>query len=129
MAEKTEKIKLVQGDSRPQIKVVLLDETTGSAINAAGATPRLKFRALGGTQVLFTLMGILLPGLELGPGVIDMTSPYDQPGAGGRTAFMFGAGDLNLPAGPYQGEIEVTFQDGTVQTVFEILKFSLREQF
>ena len=32
-------------------------------------------------------------------------------------------------AGDYEGEIEITFQDGQIQTVYDLLKFKLREEF
>mgnify|MGYP003345708111 CR=1 FL=1 len=32
-------------------------------------------------------------------------------------------------AGDYEGEIEITFSDATVQTVYDVLKFKLREDF
>jgi len=32
-------------------------------------------------------------------------------------------------AGDYEGEIQITFADTTVQTVYDLLKFKLREDF
>jgi hypothetical protein len=32
-------------------------------------------------------------------------------------------------AGDYEGEIQITFSDGTIQTVYDLLKFKLREDF
>jgi hypothetical protein len=32
-------------------------------------------------------------------------------------------------AGDYEGEIQITFVDGTIQTVYDLLKFKLREDF
>ena len=85
-----QKIKLVQGDSRPQIKCVITDETTGTVVNLAGATVRLKFKAVGGAGVLFTLVGILLAGLEQEGADLSVAPPYDVAGIGGRVAFQFG---------------------------------------
>lgn len=42
-----EKIKLVQGDTRPQVRLTLTDENTGDVIDLTGATVTLHFRALG----------------------------------------------------------------------------------
>lgn len=124
-----QKIKLVQGDSRPQIKCVIMDETTGTVVNLAGATVRLKFKAVGGAGVLFTLVGILLAGLEQEGADLSVAPPYDVAGIGGRVAFQFGLTDLNVVPGAYLGEVEVTFEDSTVQTVFSLLRFEVREQF
>lgn len=122
-------IKLVQGDTRPQLKFVITDENTGVAQDLTGTTPRLKFRAVGTDDVLFTRVGILLTGLELESGGLDTTAPYDVPGAGGRISFGFTVGDLDVPAGMYEAEIEITFSDDSIQTVFKVQKFTLREDF
>lgn len=125
----TDKIKLVQGDTRPQIKVAVKDDATGTALDVSGATVRLLFRAVGASALQATLVGTLVTGLEQADGSILTTAPYDVPGAGGRVVFAWATGDLNCEAGPYEGEIQVTFQDGTRQTVFETLQFTLREDF
>lgn len=108
----TEKIKLVQGDSRPQIKVTLSDETTGTAINITGATVLLKFRAVGSTTLIDTMTGVITNG------------------SGGEVVFDWNPTTLNVDAGDYEGEVEVTFPNGTgVQTVYDVLKFKVREDF
>lgn len=124
-----EKIKLVQGDSHPQIRCVVSDPSTGQALNIATAVTRLKFRALGTSSVLFTLVGTPLSGLEDAQGTLSLAPPFDVAGVGGIVVFMFGLNDLNVPPGAYQGEIEITFADSTVQTVYEPLVFSIRAQF
>ncbi len=125
----TEKIKLVAGDTKPQVKVVIKDDDTGLPMNVAGATVRLLFRAAGSATLQATVNGTLLTGLENEDGSITTTAPYDTPGAGGRVAFVWAAGNLDAPAGDYEGEIKVTFSDGSKQTVYDILKFKLREDF
>lgn len=125
----TTKIKLVQGDSRPQIKCVITDQSTDGVINIAGATVRLKFREKDSIEVLFTLIGNLLAGLEAEDGTVLLDSPYETIGVGGRVVFVFGPTDLNVRSGAYEGEIEVTFPDETVQTIYTPLAFTIREQF
>ena len=108
-----EKIKLDQGDTRPQVKVTLTDDVTGEPVDVTGATPRLKFRAAGGT-LLSTITGTVLDG------------------PAGVVVFLWGDGTLDVDAGDYEGEVEITFSDGTgggVQTVYDALKFRVREQF
>jgi hypothetical protein len=122
-------IKLVQGDTRPQLKFVITDENTGEVQDLTGATPRLKFRAVGAQDVLFIRVGTLLGGLELESGQISFAAPYDTPGAGGRIAFDFAEGNLDIAAGFYEGEVEITFADGSIQTVYKVQKFTLREDF
>ena len=93
-----EKIKLVRGDTGPQIKAVIADQN-GLPYSIAGATVRMRFRAAGASAVLTTLIGSLLPGLENEDGTITSTSPYDIAGTGGRVVFIWGANDLLVPAG------------------------------
>lgn len=109
----SEKIKLVQGDTRPALLVNLTDDTTGDPISISGATVRLKFRAVGGSAILSTLTG----------SVID--------GANGQVAFYWAQDPTSLQGAPgdYEGEIEITFADGQVQTVYDLLKFKLRAEF
>lgn len=109
----SEKIKLVQGDTRPALVVNLTDDTTGNPIGIAGATVRLKFREVGSETIISTLTGT----------VID--------GANGQVAFYWAQDPTSLQGEPgdYEGEIEITFADGQVQTVYDVLKFKLRAEF
>ena len=128
----SDKIKLVQGDTRPQLRYVVSDETTGQIVDISGSTVLLKFRAAGTTAVLFTLTGYLQSGIEDADGNVTQAAPgeaYATPGKGGRVAFQFGAGNLNVPPGAYEGELEVTFGDTSVQTVYSPTKFVVRAQF
>lgn len=108
-----EKIKLVQGDTRPALIITLTDETTGNPIAISGATPVLKFRAVGSTTTLSTITGVVTDGVN------------------GVVAFYWASQptSLNVAAGEYEGEIEITFGDGQVQTVYDLLKFKVREDF
>ena len=123
------KIRLVQGDTKPAIVVSLTDEVSGSPIGLNTTTVRMFFRALGETTILTTLTGTLLAGRVTDDGTVDSTAPYDVSGSGGRVQFNWGSTDLVQPAGDYEGEIEITYADGAKQTVFDLLKFKLREDF
>ena len=104
-------ILLVKDDTSPQVQVTITREDTGQAVNLAAATTRMKFRAAETTQVLTTLTG----------GAGDL--------ANGVVVFTFASGDLNVAAGEYEGEIEVTFSDSSVETIFEIIVFTVRADF
>lgn len=108
-----EKIRLVQGDTAPALNVTLTDTATGNAINVAGATVRLKFRPVGSETVRGVLTG----------SVTD--------GAAGAVSFFWSDDPtiLDGDAGDYEAEIEITFGDGTIQTVYDLLKFKLRQDF
>ena len=106
-----EKIKLVQGDTRPALVTTLTDELTGLPINITGATVKLKFRAFGATVLSDTLVGTVTDG------------------ANGLCLFNWSALSLAGAPGDYEGEIEITFADTKVQTVYDLLKFKLRKEF
>lgn len=106
-------IKLVQGDSRPSLIITVTDKTTGNPLNLTGTRPVLKFRELDGTQVLGEIPGALIDPVN------------------GCCVFHWTAvpGILDGFPGNYEGEIEITYDDSTVQTVYERIYFYLREQF
>jgi hypothetical protein len=108
-----EKLKLVQGDTRPAIVVTITDDTTGEAINITGATPVMRVRAIGSTTLQATVTG-------------SVTN-----GAAGQCAFYPASTPAMLSGEPgdYEGEIEITFSDTTKQTVYDVIKFKLREDF
>lgn len=125
----TNRIKLVQGDSRPQLVLSLNDDITGASIDLSGATVRLRFREADTTAILATLVADKIPGKVLPDGSIDFTGPYALPGKGGRCVINWTQEALTQEAGNYEGEIEITYSDNTVQTVYDLVKFKLREQF
>lgn len=126
-----DRLKLVQGDTRPPLVVAITDVDGPVDLSDGGITLRFKFRAEGDDTVLATYVGSKLTGLVEDDGTVSVTPPYDTPGKGGRVQFdwIFAPEALEGPAGNYEGEIEITFQDGSVQTVFDLLKFKMREQF
>lgn len=109
----TEKIKLVQGDTRPAIVCTITDDVTGAAIPITGATVVLKFRAAGATTLTATITGAITDG----PNGVVAFYPASDP------AMLAGE------PGDYEGEIEITFSDTQIQTVYDLLKFKLREDF
>ena len=108
-----EPIYLVQGDNRPQIKATITRSDTGLAVDISGSTTRLFFRKKYTTTVLATLTNV---------GTSDQAE-------NGICLFVFGDSDLNIDAGEYEGEIEVVFDSGARETVYEVIDFILREDF
>jgi hypothetical protein len=104
---------LVKDDTAPQIKATLTRDDTDAVIDCSGGTVRLYFRKKGAGSVLFTLTAA-----DAGTNL-----------ANGIAIFSFGAGNLNLDAGFYEGEIEITYSSGVVETVFQVLDFQLRGDF
>lgn len=108
-----EKIKLVQGDTRPALVCTITDDTTGDPMNIGGATVVLKFRAAGATTLTATVTGFVTDGVN-GVCVFYPATAPDM---------------LQGEPGDYEGEIEITFADGQIQTVYDLLKFKVREDF
>lgn len=109
----TEKIKLVQGDTRPVLVCTITDDTTGLPINISGATVRLKFRAAGATTLTATVTGTVTDGVNGVVAFYPSTAPEMLEGA----------------PGDYEGEIEITFSDSQIQTVYDVLRFKVRGDF
>lgn len=106
-----EKIKLVQGDTGPQVRLTLTDDITGKAIDLTGATVTLHFRALGGDKALFSRQIYVNP----------------QTTTEGKAVITWAEGDLNVEAGEYEGEIEIFWEaTGLRQTIYDLLKFKVR---
>ena len=107
-----DRIKLVQNDTGPQIRVVLSDQVTGNPIDLTGATVTLNFREVEGTTALFSRPAFINP--EYAPS--------------GIAYIEWEPGDLNVPAGDYEGEIEVVNATGARETIYEKLRFRVREE-
>ena len=120
-----ETINLVQGDTKPELNFTLRDSATAVAgktldeddsstweiINITGYTIKLKFKALTSSTVLFTESLAIISG------------------SGGTCSMIWPADSLDVAAGIYEGELELTDGSSKVQTVYDKLKFKLREQF
>ena len=119
-----ETIKLVTGDTLPDLRFTLKDSNTGASsavydandsetwapINITGATVRLRIRKIGETTVSATIVGT----------IADATN--------GAVVFPF-TSDSFLEDGLFEGEVEVTFSSGGVQTVYDLVKFKVRNDF
>ena len=104
---------LVQGDTGPQIKVTVTRDETGEVVDMSGGTVRLKIRKKNVPTVILTLTAT-----DVGTNLED-----------GIAIFVFGDGDLDIDPGNYEGEIEITFDDSTVETIYELIEFFVREDF
>lgn len=106
-------IRLVKGDERPVIVLTLTDDNTGSPIDLSLSTTtvQVKFREAGTTNLLSTISCSKLSG-----------------GTTGQVQFNFAGGVLDVDPGMYEGEIVISF-NGDIQTVYDTLRFTVRENF
>lgn len=127
------KFKLVQHDTLPQIDLSLTDEISGEPLDLSDPLTviRCYFRAAGASVLKDTLLLAKLPGRVVstdevtGRQKLNLATPYDVPGRGGRCAVQWSTTSLDTP-GRFVGEIEVTFPDGGRLTAFETLQFDVR---
>ena len=104
---------LVKGDQAPQVQAVLKRENDNSVIDFSGGSCVLKFRKKGSTTTLFTSSAA-----NVGNNFQD-----------GIAVFSFSGTQLAISQGYYEGEIEITYASGTIETVFKILDFYVRDDF
>lgn len=109
----SDRIKLVRNDNRPEIELTLTDASTEVPIDVSGGTAvNVRFRKQGSTTVLATIPCTLV-----------------STGTDGKVKFKFTGSILDVDPGQYEGEVEITYVGGDVQTVYELLKFTVRAEF
>lgn len=107
-------IYLVQGDTGPQIFITVTREDTGAAVDVSGGSARLKVRKKGSTTLSFTLTAA------------NAGSNLQE----GKLYFSLDGGQLaTIASGNYEGEVELTFSDGIIETVYERIGIEIREDF
>jgi hypothetical protein len=112
MALRAQVVNLVRGDYGNDITIRLRDRKTRLYINLTGVTAAvMKFRAVNSTTVLFT-----------------ETLTIESPATDGRLTLRFTNGNLDLAAGRYEGEVQLT-SASREQTPYETIQFRVREQF
>jgi len=120
-------IELVAGDTMPELNIILKDSNTalsGQTLDAANHatwaiislaavdTVTMKFRKTDTTTILETL-----PGSIVGDGTA------------GNVIMTWLSDTLADAEGIYEGEIEITYDNGKISTVRDLLKFDVRAGF
>lgn len=117
-------IKLVVGDTLPELNFTLKDSNTAATgktldaedsatwapIDITGGTVKLRVREVGETTVLSTI-------------TMTITGASN-----GECKTIFPSGTWTA-SGTYEGEIEFTKSNGGVQTVHDLVKFVVRDDF
>ena len=114
-------INLVNNDGLPSLSIWLRNAATGEpddpdtwdAIDLSSVTDLayMKFRAQGSTTIIDT---------------IALVNETD--GSDGKQVLIWTPTALAVDAGLYQGEIYIDF-NGTIQTVYDIVEFNIRDDF
>ena len=120
-------INLVKGDDLPQLEITLRDSNTaasGQTLDVGDPTTwaaidltdvnavRLKFRKIGTSTLVATIS-------------FTRVAPYTD----GKVTMDWGSTALDDGYGDYEGEIEITYDNGKVLTVPDLFKFIIRDQF
>ena len=105
---------LVQGDNGSQVKIVLTRDDTGEPVDLTGATATLKFKKRNSPTILSSINSSTFESSDLEAGI---------------AIFVFNSTALDIASGNYVGEVEITFSNGTIETVFEQLEFLIREDY
>jgi hypothetical protein len=106
-------IYLVQGDTGPQIKVSFTRQDTDAAQDITNSTVAMHFRRKYSDTVLFSNTG----------------QSTEAEALLGESIIVFTAGQLDIDAGEYEGEIEVVFNSGVRETIYEKIDFLVRKDF
>jgi len=120
----SETIKLVKGDTLPELTITLRDSNTAASgktldqedpstfapIDITGGTVRVRIRKIGSTTILKTI-------------VATITAASD-----GKFSMLFPA-DTFADAGFFEAEVEYTTSGGNIQTVNDLIKLSVRDDF
>ena len=120
-------IELVAGDTMPELDIVIKDSNTALAGQTLSATDHatwniislaavdtvtMKFRKKDTTTVLETLLGSIV-----------------GDGTAGNVIMTWTNTTLVDAEGIYEGEIEITYDNGKISTVRDLLKFDVRAGF
>lgn len=120
----SETIKLVKGDTLPELTITLKDSNTAASgktldpedpstfapIDLTGDTVKVRIRQMGETTILKTITTTLT---DASNGKVSMLFPSDT-----------------FPsAGIYEAEVELTTDTNNIQTVNELIKLNVRDDF
>jgi hypothetical protein len=106
-----ERIRLVRNDTKPQIKLTILDEITGDPVDLSGAQVHFHLRVAGRGSAVVVKEALVISAVD------------------GEAQVVWEPGDLDLHAGQYEAEVQVTYPSGHIQTVFDTLRIQVREEF
>jgi hypothetical protein len=128
----TNKMRLVQHDTGPSLVFTLANSQTGVPINVAGCTVVMHLRRVGSTEIKETLQLTLRPGVEMrdwkGAVALSFDAPYDVAGYGGRVQLDWTETALD-EEGRFEGEVEVTLQNGRRFSIDRLARFQVRKDF
>ena len=110
-------IRLVRDDTKPPIVITLTDDRTGKPIDLSSSTVNVvvMFRVSGDETAVAT----------------PISTHKINNGVSGQVYFDFSGGELmGIEPGTYEGEVKIlNSADNSSETVFEVVRFIVRENF
>lgn len=124
MTTYSQTLEIVTGDTLPAMVFTLRDsnraaagmtldennESTWAPIDITDAVVRLRVRTIGSIELADTRTGTIVDGPAGTVSIEFASSTFEDPGT-------------------YEGELEITFPSGGIQTVVQLIKFKVREGF
>jgi len=126
----TQKILMVQYDTRPDLVLSLTDERTGQPfdLSVPDIYIFIRLREIGAqTTSLYGYANPIAGRVNSDTDDIDIQPPYDVAGRGGRCVMKWENMGM-LSTGEYEAEVTVYFPHGQ-QTAYNLLRISVRERF
>jgi len=103
----------VQGDTLPNLMFHFVDEETDLPKDVTGVVAEIRVRDQRTKKPMFK-QEVQIPAITALDGV---------------GVLQWAVGALDIPSATYEGEISLTFPDSTVETIFDILEFEVRDKF
>ena len=108
----TDDILLVKNDIGSQIKATLTRDDDDSVIDLTDAVVALKVSIYGKKTLVFT---------------VTADAGTSEQREDGIVIFTFSEANLSQNAGRYQAEIEIRYTSGAIETVYELVNITLRD--
>ena len=103
-------LQLFQNDSVPEIQVVITESESGSIVDLTDTKAFLEFKKSSSATNICTLDGFQATDGDLSKGIVT---------------FLFGPDDLYVATGDYEGHVKIQNNNGTVDTVDNVVNFHI----
>ncbi len=103
-------LQLAQIDIAPEIQVIITESDSGSVVDLTGTNTFLEFKESSSATNICTLDGFQATDGDLSNGIVT---------------FLFGPDDLYVASGDYEGQVEIHRDNGTVDTVDNVVNFHI----
>lgn len=120
-------IRLVSGNTLPELNITLRDSNTAASGQTLDATDPTTWEIINLTSVATVVMKFR----KIGSTVLKATLPCTivTPAINGNVIMQWTSASLDGIVGEYEGEILITYNNGKIISVRDLLKFDIRAGF